>query len=162
MTYQDIVVRKVETADFETLISLIQALADYENLPGPDAGARERLRAHGWPSDGQPPYFEAWIAERAEASGARALGYAITFTTYSTFLARPTLYLEDLFVREECRGQGVGGALFSHLEAEAARRGCGRIDWVVLDWNQTAQEFYHRRGGRHLREWWCYRLELTD
>jgi GNAT superfamily N-acetyltransferase len=79
------------------------------------------------------------------------------FETYSTFLALPTLYLEDLFVLEEFRGRRVGYALFSHCAQEALRRGCGRFEWAVLDWNQHAIEFYERLGARHLHDWRIYR-----
>jgi ABC-type dipeptide/oligopeptide/nickel transport system permease component len=86
------------------------------------------------------------------------LGYAITFETYSSFLALPTLYLEDLFVIPEARGSGAGRAAFRHLAAEALRRGCGRMEWAVLDWNALAIGFYERLGAQRLSEWYTYRL----
>ncbi len=162
MDSMSISVRRAAREDAPTLLNLIQALADYEQLPGPDAAARERLTAHGWPSEGDAPRFTAWIAERVGPQGVEAVGYAITFETYSTFLARPTLYIEDLFVLPEARSAGVGSALFAGLVAEARARGCGRVDWVVLDWNVSAQRFYQGRGGQHLADWQCYRLDLDS
>ena len=88
------------------------------------------------------------------------VGYAIILETYSSFLALPTLYLEDLFVLPEYRGRKAGLALFEEVRAEAQRRGCGRIEWTVLDWNQLAIDFYTRLGGEHLKEWQLYRITL--
>ena len=102
-----------------------------------------------------PRPFEALLAE---VDGVVA-GYAVYFMTYSTFLARPTLYLEDIFVLPAARGQGAGRRLFEACAAEAVRRGCGRMEWVVLDWNTPAIEFYRRRGARQLTEWLPFRLD---
>jgi GNAT superfamily N-acetyltransferase len=89
------------------------------------------------------------------------VGYAIVLETYSSFLARPTLYLEDIFVRPEARCRGAGSALFAHLAQEARARGCGRMEWVVLDWNELAQRFYQKRGARRLNDWQYYRLDAA-
>jgi GNAT superfamily N-acetyltransferase len=146
-----VTIRRAEPEDAETLLELIRALAEYEHLPPPDASARERLVAHGF---GERPRFETYLAE----INGTAIGYAITFETYSTFLARPTLYLEDLFVRPEARRRGAGRALLRTLATEAVRRGCGRMEWTVLDWNELAQGFYHRSGATPLDEWRLCRL----
>lgn len=130
---------------------LIDALAGFEELPAPDAYARERLEADGW---GDRPRFEAWLA----CADGLPVGYAIIFETYSTFLARPTLYLEDLFVLPEFRGQGAGRALFDHISDVALERGCGRMEWACLDWNTNAQAFYAKVGARQMAEWLPYRL----
>ena len=98
----------------------------------------------------------------AESPEGEALAYAITCETYSSFLARPTLYLEDLFVRPEARRLGIGHACFRFLAAEALRRGCGRMEWVVLDWNELAIDFYEGLGARHMREWYTYRLTAAQ
>ncbi len=153
---ETVVVRRAAREDAGTLIRLLQALADYEHLPGPDEGARQRLLEHGWPANGGLPLFTAWLAEYA----GEAAGCAFTSITYSTFLARPTLYLEDLFILPSFRRQGTGSALFSFLRQEAKQLGCGRMEWVVLDWNQIALEFYHSHGATYLPEWRCYRLTL--
>ena len=141
----------VAPGDEDTFLGLVDALADYERLPRPTPEARERLTRDGF---GENPLFHAYLARL----DGKAVGYAITFFTYSSFLARPTLYLEDLFVLPEARGSGVGKALFTFLAGEAVRRGCGRMEWVVLDWNQLAIDFYERLGARRLTEWYTYRL----
>src|SRR5262245_20289917 len=128
------------TADrFNDFIDLIRALADYESLTPPDAPAVERLRQDAL---GPQPRFEAALAF---TDAGRAVGYATWFHTYSTFLAKPTMYLEDLFVREDARQSGAGSALFEHVRSLGAERGCGRMEWQVLDWNSLAREFYTRR-----------------
>ena len=137
---------------FDDFISLINALADYERLSPPDAAAIERLRRDAF---GPQPRFEAALA--VSASGV-AIGYATWFHTYSTFLARPTMYLEDLFVREDARESGAGSALFEHVRTLGAERGCGRMEWQVLDWNTLAREFYHRRQATWMKDWLLYRL----
>jgi GNAT superfamily N-acetyltransferase len=93
----------------------------------------------------------------AELDGAAA-AYAITFESYSSFLALPTLFLEDLFVLPDARKHGIGRAMFRFLAGEAVRRGCGRMEWVVLDWNQLAIDFYDKLGARHMKDWYLYRL----
>jgi GNAT superfamily N-acetyltransferase len=95
----------------------------------------------------------------AEEKG-KAIGYAIYLFTYSSFRARPNLYLEDLFVRPEARRRGAGKAFFRALRREAAREGCGRIEWMVLRWNEPAIRFYERLGAEPLDGWLIYRLPL--
>ena len=137
-------------ADAEAILQLVDALADYESLPRPAAAAKQRLVAD------MNKRFDAWIAE---VDGASA-GYAFVFETYSSFLALPTLYLEDLFVLPEYRSRKVGLALFNEVLEEAKRRGCGRMEWSVLDWNELAINFYKRAGASHMKEWHCYRIVL--
>lgn len=144
-------VRPAIAADAEVFLSLVDALADYEKLERPTPEARERLLRDGF---GAAPRFRPYLAELE----GRPVGYAITFETYSSFLALPTLYLEDVFVFPEARGRGVGRAFFRLLAAEALRRGCGRMEWTVLDWNQLAIDFYERLGARRMNEWYTYRL----
>lgn len=148
-------IRKATPTDAPTILNLIMALADFEKLTPPDEAAQERLIRDAF---GERPRFDVFLAD----VGGRAVGYAFVFETYSTFLARPTLYLEDLFVLPEYRKQQVGFALFRYCVAEAERRGCGRMDWVVLDWNRHAIDFYDRQGAQHLREWLLYRLTEAD
>jgi len=109
---------------------------------------------------GDRPRFEVYLAEvDAEQAGAPvAVGYAFVFEMYSSFLALPTLYLEDIFVLPEYRGLGAGISLFKFVVAEADRRECGRVDFMALDWNKNARDFYHRLGAQHLTEWCYYRL----
>lgn len=146
-----IVVRPLTEPDVPAFIELVQALADFEMLPGPDAAARERLARD---AVADPPRFQVLLAER----GGRAVGCALYFETYSTFLARPTLYLEDLFVLQEERRTGAASALMRELARDAVRRGCGRIEWQVLTWNTSAMDFYRRFGAQRLDAWCGFRL----
>lgn len=151
-----VLVRPAKLEDGEAVLALIDALAEYEKLDPPSQDAKARLLAEAF-SD--RPRFNILLAE---APGGAICGYAFILETYSTFLALPTLYLEDLFVLPEYRSMGAGSALFSAVKAEAKRRGCGRIEFVVLDWNQLARDFYHRKGARHLDDWCYYRVDAKD
>ncbi len=141
--------------DADTLLSLIDALADFEKLQKPTGEARARLVEHGF---GDKPKFETWLGKME----GKAIAYALTFETYSSFLALPTLYLEDLFVLPEYRKKKAGYALFTHLVGEAQRRGCGRMEWAVLDWNVHAIQFYEKLGAHYLHDWKVYRLTRED
>jgi GNAT superfamily N-acetyltransferase len=146
------VVRPLVPADIPRLLELIDGLADYEKLARPDALARQRLAAD---AVADPPRFRALLAE----VDGQVVGYAIYFFTYSTFRARPTLYLEDIFVRPESRGHGAGITLFRACAREAVGLGCARIEWQVLSWNTPSIEFYERLGARHLDAWLPFRLD---
>ena len=143
-------VRRATAGDAQAVLQLVDALADYESLPRPPADARERLAAD------MNIRYDAWLAE----VDGKAVGYAFAFETYSSFLALPTLYLEDLFVLPEYRSRKVGLALFGEMLTEARRRGCGRMEWTVLDWNELAIKFYQRAGAVHMKEWQHYRIVL--
>ena len=110
-----------------------------------------RIRRHGF---GRPRYFEALVCRR----GRTPIGLALYYFTYSTFLGRPTLYLEDLFVLPAARGNGAGRALLRALAKIAVRRGCGRMEWAVLDWNTPSIRFYQKLGAKLRREWILTRL----
>ncbi len=138
--------------DIAAFLGLIQALADYEHLAGPDGEALARLTRDAL---ADPPRFRVLLAE---AEG-RIVGYAVYLWLYSTFLARPTLYVEDIFVLPEDRRNGAGHALMQELAREAVRQDCGRMEWHVLDWNRSAQEFYRRLGADQLAEWRLVRLD---
>lgn len=148
-------VRPAGRNDAPVILSLVRGLAEYEKLPPPDAEAEARLIRDMFAS---PPRIQAFLGE---CDGIPA-GYAFVFETYSSFLALPTLYLEDLFVLPAYRGRKLGYALFTAIVAEAHRRGCGRMEWSVLDWNQLAIDFYERLGARELKEWRVYRLVRND
>jgi GNAT superfamily N-acetyltransferase len=154
-TIPELSIRRAQFADADVLLNLITALADFEQLPPPDESARARLIADGF---GDRPKFEAWLAEWEGIS--EPVGYAFCFETYSTFLAKPTLYLEDLFVLPEFRKRGIGKALLNHCIQLAHNRGCGRMEWTCLDWNKNAQAVYEGLGAEHMREWYLYRLTL--
>ena len=145
-------IRKAAPADAHTFLSLIDALADYEKLPRPDDAAKARLFDDAFVRT--PARFDTYLLLSKET----ALGYAVVFETYSTFLAQPTLYLEDLFLLPEARGKGAGSVLFRFLATEALSRGCGRMEWACLNWNQLAIDFYAKRGAEHLSEWRAYRM----
>jgi len=150
-----ITIRRVRSDDAASFLALIDALADYEHLARPDAAARQRLIRDG---TGPRPRYEAFLA----AIDGQDVGYAIIYETYSSFLALPTVYLEDIFVLPEARGRRAGVALFLHVADLARERGCGRMDWTVLDWNTLAQQFYDRLGASWLKEWQLYRLTATE
>jgi GNAT superfamily N-acetyltransferase len=146
-----IAVRAATPADVPLLLELIRALAEYEKLSHQVVATEELLTETLF---GPRPVAEAIIGE---LDGAPA-GFAIFFQSYSTFLARRGLYLEDLFVRPALRGRGVGRALFVHLARLAVARGCGRFEWSVLDWNQPAIGFYKSLGAEPMSEWTVFRL----
>lgn len=146
------VVRKLQAADVPRLLELIDGLADYEHLARPDAAARARLSAD---ATADPPRFWTLLAEVDR----QIVGYAIYFFTYSTFRARPTLYLEDVFVLPDHRGQGAGVALFRACAREAVTQGCARMEWQVLTWNTPSIAFYERLGARHQADWLPFRLD---
>lgn len=146
-------VRPARHEDAPALLALIDALADYEKLDRPDKAARERLLRDGFEMN--PPRFSVYLnVDETD----RAVGYAIVLETYSSFLALPTLYIEDLFILPETRGGGAGDSLFRYLCGEALRRGCGRMEWVCLEWNKLAIGFYDKRGAQHMDDWRYYRL----
>jgi GNAT superfamily N-acetyltransferase len=146
-----VLVRPLTEGDIPAFLGLIDALADYEKLPGPDAGARERLSRDAL---ADPPRFWTVMAERA----GRVVGYGLYYFTYSTFLAKPTLFVEDIFVLPDERGNGAGRAIMGALAREAVRRECGRMEWNVLDWNKPAIALYESIGGKILKEWRVVRL----
>jgi GNAT superfamily N-acetyltransferase len=148
-------IRPARPADLPAIVDLIRLLARFEALPepGPDVVARLERDAFG-PGAGR---LELWVA--ADDDGAVA-AYAALFATYSTFLARPTLFLEDLFVHPDRRRRGIARAMLTHLEEEAVRRGCGRFEWLVLAWNQDARALYEAFGARLHPDWRLYRVEL--
>ena len=144
--------RPASAADADQGLRLVDALADYEKLARPDAGARERLVRDAF---GERRRFDVLLA----LAGDEPVGYALYFETYSSFLARPTMYLEDLFVHPDARGGGHGFRLFRAVASEAVRRDCGRMEWSVLTWNKLAIDFYRRLAAEPLTEWQTFRLD---
>jgi GNAT superfamily N-acetyltransferase len=151
-------IRPATAADTPLIVELIRGLAEYERLLDQMETTEERIRTALFPGDGPPATAFCVIAE---ADGVAA-GFALYFFNFSTFLARPGLYLEDLFVKPEFRGRGLGKALLLHLAGIARARGCGRMEWAVLDWNTPAIEFYESLGARRLTEWQLCRLRAED
>jgi GNAT superfamily N-acetyltransferase len=142
----DFSIRPATAGDIPELLRLIRALAEYEKLAEMAVGTEARMRESLF---GARPAAEALVAER----GGRTVGFAIYFTTFSTFLCKPGLYLEDLFVEPEHRGSGIGRALLRRLAALAVERGCGRFEWRVLDWNEPSIRFYESLGAKLMPEW---------
>jgi GNAT superfamily N-acetyltransferase len=147
------VIRRAQPADLPHVIALIRALADFEELTGPDDSAAARLTA-----DFLADRYGLLVAER----GDRVVGYALFFMTYSTFLARPSLYLEDLFVAPESRRLGIATAFLRELARQAVARGAGRFEWSVLDWNEPAQQFYRSMGAENHPQWRICRVQGAE
>jgi GNAT superfamily N-acetyltransferase len=144
-------IRPATRADVPAIARLIRALAEYEKLADQVALDEAALGEHLF---GPRPYAEVLLAEDA----GRVVGFALFFHNYSTFRGSPGIYLEDLFVIPEARGQGHGKALLVALARLAVERGCGRLQWSVLDWNEPSIEFYRSLGAVPLEEWTLYRL----
>lgn len=145
--------RPATEADLDTIIELIHGLAAYEREPEAVVLDREELRRHLF---GPRPFAEVILAETADGESA---GFALFFHSFSTWTGKPGIYLEDLFVREEHRGHGHGRALLVELARIAVARGCGRLEWAVLDWNEPAIGFYRSLGARPMDEWTTFRLD---
>lgn len=146
-------IRPARRDDGPAFVELIRALAQFEKLTGPDDAAAARLCADAF---AERPRFELLVAE----SEGDLVAYALFFQTYSTFLARPTLFLEDLFVHPRARRRGLATAMMARLRELAAERGCGRFEWMVLDWNEGAQKLYDGLGAARLDEWRLCRVVL--
>jgi GNAT superfamily N-acetyltransferase len=144
-------IRPATRDDVSTIAELIRGLARYEKLEN-DVVMTEALLDKALFGDRQ--YAEVLLAEE----DGRAVGFALFFHNFSTFLGRPGIYLEDLFVLPEQRGRGIGRTLLTHLAQIAVERDCGRLEWSVLDWNRNAIGFYERIGARPNSEWTVYRL----
>ncbi len=147
-------IRKANRSDSEQLINLIIGLAEFERLKPPDKRARARLA------------LDIFEKERVKVFVAsekgKLAGYALYFYTYSSFLARPTLYLEDIFVQEESRRGGIGKALFVRCVREATKQCCGRMEWQVLTWNRKAMGFYESVGAKMLDDYRLFRLDEKE
>jgi GNAT superfamily N-acetyltransferase len=148
---KDFEIRTATEADVPVILSLIRELAEYEREPDAvvanEAGLREVLF-------GAKPSAEVLLALEA----GEPVGFAVFFFNFSTWLGRPGLYLEDLFVRPNLRGKGYGRALLERLAQIAQERGCGRMEWAVLDWNEPAIQFYKKLGAQPMDEWTVFRL----
>ena len=144
-------IRRGSRRDVATILGLIRGLAEYERLATECVATAAAVRRDGF---GRRPYFHTLICRRA----GQPIGFALYFFTYSTFMAQPTLYLEDLFVVPAERGRGAGLALLRALARIAVRRRCGRMEWTVLDWNRPAMRFYRALGAGFRKEWVLTRL----
>ena len=142
--------RKAERTDVALILEFIRELADYEHMLDEVVATPELL--------------EKWIFDERKAEvifaleGEREVGFALFFHNFSTFLGRAGIYLEDLYVRPECRGKGYGKALLKELARIAVERGCGRLEWWCLDWNQPSIDFYLSLGAEPMKDWTVYRI----
>jgi GNAT superfamily N-acetyltransferase len=138
-------------SDVPVILDLIRQLAEYERLSDKVTATEVQIRKTLF---GTHPVAEVLLA----ATGGETVGFAVFFTNYSTFLAKPGLYLEDLFVKPHARGKGIGKALLARLAELAVQRDCGRVEWSVLDWNEPSIRFYESLGAVPLKEWTTFRL----
>jgi GNAT superfamily N-acetyltransferase len=155
-----LLLRPAQLRDIEAIVELIRELADFEKLTHLLQVTPEKLRPHLF---GEKPAAECIVAELAaigDAPGQRGtvVGFALFFTNFSTFLAQPGLYLEDLYVKTTQRGQGIGEALLTRLARLAVERNYGRFEWSVLDWNANAIRFYERMGATVMPDWRICRI----
>ncbi len=147
---KDFIIRLAERKDCAVILSFIRALADYENMSD-EVVADEAL-------------LEEWIFDKQKAevifavADGKEVGFALYFHNFSTFLGRAGIYLEDLFVLPEYRGNGYGKALLKRLAAITVERGCGRLEWSCLDWNQPSIDFYLSLGAKPMDDWTMYRM----
>lgn len=148
----DFQIRPANEADTPVILSLIHGLAEYEKARPQDLQVNEAMLRNSL--FGPRPYAEVLLA----CIDDRAIGFAVFLHNFSTWTGRPGIYLEDLFVQPDRRGQGIGKALLRELARIARQRGCARIDWAVLDWNQPAIDFYKSLGAAPLDEWTTFRL----
>ncbi len=146
-----LVIRKVVQQDTALIVALIKELAEYEHLAHEVTTTEKKLEESLF---GETPFAEVVIAEY----DGEPVGFAVYFHNFSTFLGRPGIYLEDLYVRPASRGKGVGRALLMYLVQLAKKRNCGRVEWAVLDWNEPAIKFYRSLKATPLDEWTVFRL----
>jgi len=144
-------VRAASEKEVPLILAFIKELAEYERLSHEVVATEESLREHLF---GERPVAEVIVAEE----GTDPAGFALFFHSFSTFLGRPGIYLEDLYVRPEFRGRGMGRVLLVHLARLARERGCGRLEWSVLDWNEPAISFYRGIGASPVGGWTVYRV----
>jgi GNAT superfamily N-acetyltransferase len=144
--------RAATPADVPVILRLVRDLAGYERAPDAVVATEQDFLRHGF---GPSPRFSVLLAEE----DGQVAGFALWFFTFSTWLGKPGVYLEDLFVRPELRGRGIGKAMMIELARIAVREGCGRFEWSVLDWNQPSIDFYRSLGARLMEEWVVCRLE---
>ena len=150
-TNSDLQIRRAAVDDVPLIMQLIRELAEYERAPKDVVATEPQLREVLF---GEKPSAEVLLAFASD----QPVGFAVYFFNFSTWLGRPGLYLEDLFVKPEVRGKGYGRALLTRLAQIAQERGCGRMEWAVLTWNEPAIQFYRKLGAKPMDEWTVFRL----
>jgi GNAT superfamily N-acetyltransferase len=146
-------IRNASITDSKEIIKLIRELAHFEKLTPPGKAASQRLIKEAF---SKSPKFRILVAE----DGKELIGYAFYFFTYSTFAAKPTLYLEDIYISKSYRDKGLGKIFMRKLISLAKKEKCGRMEWIVLDWNKNAIKFYEKLGAKGLGNWIFFRLNL--
>jgi GNAT superfamily N-acetyltransferase len=147
-------IQKAKSDDFEKIFELITELADFEKLKPPSPAAKKRLFKDAF---GKKPLYRILVSKDKN----EITGYAFFFFTYSSFLAKKTLYLEDIYVTQTQRTKGTGKLFFKELVKAAKKENCGRMEWCVLDWNKNAIKFYNKLGAKPLNDWIYYRKNLS-
>ena len=154
-TNSNLIIRSAEPNDCAVIFEMVQGLAEYEKLSHTVTGDAEKLHQHSF---GSPKYIETILAEIAGVP----VGFAMFFHNYSSYLTKPGIYLEDIYIIPEYRQQGIGKALLIKVAQIAVERDCGRMEWNVLDWNVSAQEFYYRMGAEMVEDWRICRLNREN
>ena len=152
MSHPRIVIRPAAPDDVGLVLRFVKELAEYERLADQARATEEDYRKSLF---SERPAAEVLIAEYAD----QPVGFALFFQNFSTFIGRPGIFLEDLYVRPEARGKGIGKALLEEIVRLARERGCGRVEWAVLDWNEPAIRFYESLGARMMTDWRIFRLD---
>jgi GNAT superfamily N-acetyltransferase len=148
---QELLIEKMNLHNFVTFLNLVEKLANYEKLTPPDEEARTRLEKDGL---SEHPKYHAYLGKLDN----KYVTYVIFFFNYSSFAAKPLMYIEDIFVLEEYRRQGIGTKMFEFCVEQAKDHGCGRVEWCVLNWNEPGIKFYEKIGAQKL-DWTFFRLE---
>lgn len=149
-------IRKAKREDASRIFELVKALSIYERLEHTVTATVKLFEKNGFDENA---YFHTLLADLSDGG---AVGFALYFFTFSTFTGKPTLYLEDLFVRPEFRGNGIGKQLLIELANIARLRECARMEWAVLDWNMPAIQFYESIGAKPMSDWTTFRLEESE
>lgn len=152
-------IRFAVVGDVPLILELIKGLAEFEKLAHEVVATEALLREQLFSAK---PAAEVIICEIKENGAWKSAGFALFFTSFSTFLAKPGIYLEDLFIKPEIRSRGLGKKMLSHLAQIAVARGCGRLEWSVLDWNVRARAFYEALGATPLNEWTVHRVAGSE
>src|SRR5450432_190536 len=153
-TNESLSILRATPSDVPLILDLIRGIAEYEKLSHEVVAMEDSLREHLF---GERPMAEVRIARVDE----KPVSFALFFHNFSTFLGRPGIYLEDLFVKPEARGKGIGQKMLAYLAHLAKKRKCGRLEWWVLDWNETAINFYKKIGAKPMDEWTVFRVTDT-
>jgi GNAT superfamily N-acetyltransferase len=148
-------IREATRGDIPVIMDLAKQLAIYEKSPESFVATRGDYEKWGW---GPDAIFRVLLAENTESEGSRYVVFALYYFTFSTWTGRPTLWLEDVFVPEELRGSGIGSSLLGRLAGIALDKGCARMEWTVIDWNEPSRKFYFNLGAKTMDEWTTFRL----